>query len=479
MPLRRTVITGADLTANLAALRAELELPDAFPAAAVAEAESAARAGGLAGHVDATDLDLVTLDPPGSRDLDQAFGIVRAPGGGFHVAYAIADVGAFVTPGGAVDTEAHVRGETIYLPDGRIPLHPPVLSEGAASLLPGQDRPAVLWRFVLDAAGEPKSVDVRRSVVRSRAQLDYPTFDKSGGALVGLLREVGELRQQRERERGGVSLPVPEQEVVRDADRWELALRAPLPVEGWNAQLSLLTGMAAARLMIDAGTGLLRTMPPPDAHTVASLRRSALALGVDWPKAKSYAEVVRGLDAGVPAQAALLRLASVLFRGAGYVAFVGTAPEQDAQSAVAAPYAHATAPLRRLADRYVSECCLSACAGTAVPEWVTAALPGLPDEMATADRHAHEADRAVVDLAEALVLQQRVGEVFRGVVVEAGDMHGKGRQHGTAQPHGEVQLREPPVRARLDGTDLPLGQEVDVRLAAVDVGLRRVTFSPA
>jgi exoribonuclease R len=84
--------------------------------------------------------------------------------------------------------------------------------------------------------------------------------------------------------------------------------------------------------------------------------------------------------------------------------------------------------------------------------------------MAAADRRAHEVDRAVVDLAEALLLQHRVGDEFCGIVVEAGE---KG---------GEVQLREPAVRARLDGRDLPLGQEVDVRLASVDVAKRRVGF---
>src|SRR3954452_3577965 len=184
MPLRRTAIRGGDLEPQLAALRTELAVPAEFPPAASAEAESAARSGDLAANAyDATDIPLVTLDPPGSRDLDQAFFVERT-GTGFRVTYAIADVGSFVRPGGAVDAEARKRGETLYLPDGRVPLHPPVLSEGAASLLPGERRPAVLWRIALDTDGEPTSTDVRRAVVRSRAQLDYPTFAQTGGELV-------------------------------------------------------------------------------------------------------------------------------------------------------------------------------------------------------------------------------------------------------------------------------------------------------
>lgn len=467
MPLRPTIIRGADLTAHLAALRTEMHVPGDYPPAAVAEAEHAAKTVSLDGRVDATDLDLVTLDPPGSRDLDQAFAISARAGGGFDVAYAIADVAAFVAAGGAIDAEAHARGETLYLPDGRVPLHPTVLSEGAASLLPGQRRPAVLWRFVLDADGEPTSVDVRRAIVRSRAQLDYPTFGTAAGELAALLQRVGELRQARERDRGGVSLPEPEQELERLGDHWELSYRAPLPVEGWNAQLSLLTGMAAARLMLDAGIGVVRTMPPPDEHTVATLRRSARALGVDWPKDAAYADVVRRLDPSVPAGAAMIRLATMLFRGASYVAFDGAPPAQPVQSAVAAPYTHATAPLRRLVDRYVSECCLATCAGRMPPAWARAALPALPDAMAEADRRAHAVDRAVLDLAEALLLDGRVGERFTGVVVE--DRVGRNQ-------HGEVQLRDPAVRARLNGDHLPLGEEVDVVLAVADVAARHVEF---
>ncbi len=465
MRLRPTTLRGPDIDGPLAALRAELELPGDFPADVLAEASAAAVATTWhAERVDATSTELVTLDPAGARDLDQAFAIEKS-GTGFRVWYAIADVGAFVAPGGAVDAEAHRRGETLYLPDGRILLHPAVLAEGAASLLPGQDRPAVLWTFDLDSRGEPTTVDVRRAVVRSRAQLDYASF--RDGETFGLLRDVGTLRQARERDRGGVSLPVPEQEVEGSGNHWQLRYGAQLPVEDWNAQLSLLTGMSAAGLMLSKGIGLLRTMPPPDEESIASLRRSARTLAVDWPADTSYGDFVRSLDSAVPAHAALLRLASVLFRGAGYVAFDGSPPALTTHSAVAAPYAHATAPLRRLADRYVSEICLAICAGTDVPDWVRAALPSLPDAMAAADQRAHRVDRAVVDLAESLLLAGRVGDVFCGVVVEATDRH------------GEVQLTDPAVRASIDGQHLPVGDEIDVRLISVDIEKRRVVFSRA
>src|ERR687886_982363 len=161
----------AALEQRFAAIRERLHVPDAFPPDVLAAAEQAARPPRLPA-VDRTDVEFVTVDPPGSTDLDQALHVAR-DSDGFTVHYAIADVPAFVEPGGAVDAEARRRGQTLYAPDRRTPLHPPVLSEGAASLLEGQVRPAFVWRFDLDADGEVRRAELVRARVRSRRRLDY------------------------------------------------------------------------------------------------------------------------------------------------------------------------------------------------------------------------------------------------------------------------------------------------------------------
>jgi exoribonuclease R len=451
-------------------LRRELGVPEEFPADVLAEAARAAAAPRLP-DTDLTDVPFLTVDPPGSRDLDQALALSRQ-GTGYRLRYAIADVAAFVTPGGPLDAECARRGVTLYAPDRRTPLHPPVLGEDAASLLPDVVRPAVVWTIDLDADGEPTSTDVRRALVRSRQRLDYAQVQTAidGGTAdegLALLAVVGRLRQARARDRGAVDLPTPEQEVEVGPDGPVLSFRAQLPAEAWNAQISLLTGMAAARLMLDGGVGLLRTLPTADPQDVAQLRRSALALGLAWPEGTSYGDVVSALDPQVPAAAALLTLATQLLRGAAYTAFDGAPPAEPGHSAVAASYAHCTAPLRRLADRYVSEVCLALSAGTPVPDWARTALPQLPALMASADRRASVLERAVVDSAEAVVLAPRVGQEFDAVVVDSGPRS------------GTVQLRDPAVRARCDGADLPLGQAVRVRLVSADPVSRKVLFSRA
>lgn len=455
-------------------LRVELGVPDAFPPHVVAEAEAAAAGAPAGDRADATDIPFVTIDPEGSKDLDQAVHIERRDDG-FRVRYAIADVAAWVAPGGAIDDEARERVETLYAPDGRTPLHPPLLSEGVASLLPDQVTPVLLWTIDLDADGSPTTVDVRRASVQSRAQLTYTGAqaaldDGTADETLQLLREVGILREAAEEARGGITLPTPEQVVEQGADGvWTLGSRATLPVEEWNAQISLLTGMCAARLMLDGAIGIVRTLPEADPRDVERLRLSAHALGVAWPQGATPADVIRGLDAGDPAHAALLTDATSLLRGAAYVAFDGEVPSFTMHSAIAAPYAHTTAPLRRLVDRFVGETCLALCADRPVPDWVRDALPELPGLMASGDKHAAEFERGCLDLVEAALLTGREGEVFDGAIVDV----------RADRDSGVVQLRDPAVRGRIEGVALPLGEDVRVRLTEASVAQRKVLFELA
>ncbi|GGQ87158.1 RNB domain-containing ribonuclease [Couchioplanes azureus] len=472
MPITRVIAPRIDFSV----LRKELNLPSEFPAEALAEARQAAATSPPA--TDRTDVPLVTLDPATSRDLDQAMHLSRRAGG-YRVRYAIADVASYVRPGGPLEAETWVRGQTIYLPDGKVPLHPPVLSEDAVSLLPGVDRAAVLWTIDLDADGAVAAVALERARVRSRAKLDYAGLQEALAAgeapePIALLAEIGGLLAARAADRGAINLPLPAQEVEPDGDGWRLVLRAPLPVEEHNAQISLLTGMAAASLMLAGGVGLLRTMPAAKPEAVAALRAAAASLGVPWPSDAQVGAVVSSVDPADPRGAAFLDQAAELLRGAAYTAFDGAAPAETGHGGVGAPYAHVTAPLRRLADRYATEVCLALHAGTAVPQWARAALPRLPEAMAATDRVASAADRGAVALAEAVLLEGRVGETFEAGVLDVDDPP---RPGGRPRPRGgTVAVDDPAVQARCLG-ELPLGQRITVRLTEADPRTRTVVFA--
>lgn len=478
MPRRRVNLpdqAGAELSRGLRGIEQELELDVEFPPEVTAAAEQAAAQPRLP-DLDRCDIPLVTIDPEGSMDLDQALHFERRDGG-YRVFYAIADVAAFVEPGGPIDVEAHKRGQTLYGPEYRIPLHPPVLSEGAASLLPDEVRPALLWTIDLDAAGEGVRVDVARARVMSRARHDYASVQKqldAGAAddVFVLLKEIGELRLERERERGGVSLPLPEQEVEVEDDHWSLVYRQLLPVEKWNAQISLLTGMGAAEIMLYGEAGIVRTLPKPPETAITRLRRTARGLHLEWDLDVDYPDFVRSLDPNTGPGAAMLNACTSLLRGAGYVAFDGGVPEHIEHAAIANEYAHTTAPLRRLVDRYAGEICVSLCADQDIPDWVRLALRDLPREMETSDRLAHRYERSVVDLVEAGVLSSSVGQTFTGVITEVDEKDAKS---------GSVVLAAPAVEAKVTTTrdQLPLGDTVQVRLVEADKIARKVRFELA
>lgn len=467
---------GDEIDDGFAAIRDELEVPSSFPAEVVDEAERVALRGPQIPpganneYLDQTDLELLTIDPPGSIDLDQAFAAERQ-GDGYRVWYAIADVASFVAPGSALDAEARVRGVTLYSPDQRASLHPEALNESAGSLLPDTIKPAVLWQIDLDGDGNQTAATAQRAMVRSREKLTYKQaqdrIDANDGTIsLELLREIGKLRQQLEAERGAISLQLPSQVISPNGEGdYTLHYETSLPVEGWNAQISLLTGMAAGQLMVEAGHGLLRTLPPLHKGTIKEVRRAAQALDVEWPSEMSYPDRVRQLDPNNPHEAALLVRAARSFRGAGYDAFFNhEVPEQPLHGAIAAIYAHVTAPLRRVADRFANEVVLSHCGGIDAPAWALEALEELPSIMNAARRRDGQLERAHVDFVETIALRCRIGETFDGIVLSH------------TRKGAKVQLRDPAVLAPI--RDQPeIGDVVRLRLEAVDSQKRRVEFT--
>lgn len=450
------------LSDGLAAIRTQFQLPAEFSPAAIETATAAARNPG-ADHADRTGLPFVTLDPSSSTDLDQAFAI-EAAGGDLILRYAIADVSWFVGEGDAVDIEAWARGETIYLPDGRISLYPPVLSEGAASLLPDGERPAVLFSVRVAPDGAASLDGAERAVIRSRAKLGYATVrpEELPAGFDELARRVAAAEQAR----GAAHVDPPQQQIVERPDGgFELGFRPMSAMEQANAALSLAANLAIAEALFHHGTGLFRIMPEPDKRAIRRLRHSAEALGVDWPPAMSLSERERDLDPNDPSEAAFMLAVRRAGEHASYAPF--RPGERPWHSAMRATYVHATAPLRRLADRYVNAAALAVANGQAVPDGVTAAFERLPEVMNRADAKAAQVGSAALELAEAIVLAGRVGDVFDGRVT---DLNERGAR---------IQLADPAVVTRIPANGLSIGDDVRLRLDEADPARRLTRFALA
>ena len=441
---------------GLARLRTRFAVPADFPPEVLAEAERAA-ARLPVDHQDRTDQAFVTLDPASSTDLDQAFWIEPA-GADLLLHYALADVGWFVAEGGALEAEAWKRGVTLYLPDGKARLYPPSLSEAAASLLPDGPRPAMVATVRCGSDGAVKLEGVTRALVRSRAKLAYETVDM---AAVPGLTDFAARMERAEEARGAARVDPPEQEIERGDDgRFALSLRPQLDSERVNAALSLATNMAIAQALHAAGTGLFREMHAPDERALQRLRQTARGLSLDWPETMPLAQFERGIDPRTVPGAAFQLAVRRITGGADYEPYrAGHVPWH---AAMGAAYAHATAPMRRLADRYVLDAVLALEQGRSPPP--AELWDSLATTMNAADTRQSAIERAVLDLAEAALLAGREGEVFRAIVTERDD---KGAR---------LQLADLPVIARVDTRGVAAGDPLQVRLASADPVKGEVRF---
>jgi exoribonuclease R len=186
---------------------------------------------------------------------------------------------------------------------------------------------------------------------------------------------------------------------------------------------------------------------------------------VNWDPETLYGELLRSLDRTNPAHLALMYEATWLFRGAGggYCVFDGGLPELTTHAAVAAPYAHVTAPLRRVVDRVGLVVCESICRDVPVPDWVRHGLPGLPAIMTASDDMAEAVERSCAAAVTAATMRERVGETFGGSIVDV------------TPGAGLVQISDPPILAAVEG-ECVAGDEVTVELVEADVARRNVRF---
>ncbi|MBW8785020.1 MAG: RNB domain-containing ribonuclease [Novosphingobium sp.] len=447
------------LADGLAAIRTQFRVPQGFPPEVLAAADAAA-ARKPTEHADWTARPFVTLDPASSTDLDQAFAIERS-GGDLLLHYAIADVAWFVAEGDPLDVQAWKRGTTTYLPDGKASLYPPALCENAASLLPGGPRPAVVLTTRIAPDGAVKLEGAVRALIESRAKLAYETAREAD--LPAGFAELAARIEAAEDRRGAARVNPPEQEVTRDAaGHFTLRFRPQLATEERNAALSLASNLAVADAMLAAHTGLFRVMAAPDAGAEARLRRTALAFHLDWPEAMPLAAFEKKLRATVAPEAAFMLAIRRAGRGASYVPWrAGVTPWH---AAMAATYAHCTAPLRRLADRYVLQAVLAVANGRQPGVALAAAFERLPLAMARAEARDGQIDRAAIDLAEVALLANHEGSLFRAVVTDIGESGAR------------IQLSDLPIVARTTAHGVIPGEAIRVRLIVADPVQRRLEF---
>ena len=409
---------------------AALEIPTEFPPAALAEA-AAARPADPKGRADLRGLALVTIDDSDARDFDDAVWAEPdsdpANPGGWHIVVAIADVGAYVAPGSALDREAARRGNSVYFPDRVVPMLPEALSNDLCSLVPDADRPCLAAHLWIDAGGRKRRHRFERAIMRSAARLTYigvqEAHDGRGDApiplapdrlraLYGAFAALDRMRQAR----GALTLDLPEHRVVLDPDKRPIAVvqRTRLDSHRLIEEFMILANIAAAEELEARGQACLyRVHDQPDPEKLAALRDFLDEMGIPG-LALAKGQVVRPeLFNRVLARAAerpeAAMINELVLRAQAQAVY---SPNNLGHFGLALPrYAHFTSPIRRYADLIVHRALI---AGSTPARGGAEALAAIAEHISATERRAAAAERAALDRYRASLLGGAIGTVFSG-----------------------------------------------------------------
>ena len=411
---------------------AAFDIPAEFPPAALAEAASA-RPFDPAGRTDLRDLALVTIDGSDARDFDDAVWAEPdddpANPGGWHIVVAIADVGAYVTPGSALDREAERRGNSVYFPDRVVPMLPEALSNDLCSLVPGADRPCLAVHLWIDPAGRKRRHRFERGVMRSATRLTYDAvqaaqdgypdgppetpFPLAPDRLAALYGAFAALDRMR-RSRGALVLDLPEHRIVLDGDRRPIAIipRTRLDSHRLIEEFMILANIAAAEELESRHQACMyRVHDQPDPEKLAALRDFLGELGIPG-LVLAKGQVVRPeLFNRVLERAAAMPEAAMInelvLRAQAQAVY---SPNNLGHFGLAlARYAHFTSPIRRYADLLVHRALI---AGTTPARDAGEALGAIGEHISATERRAAAAERAALDRYRATLLGGAIGTVF-------------------------------------------------------------------
>jgi ribonuclease R len=477
----------------------------------------------LVDRADLRHVEFTTIDPETARDFDDAVAVERLPNGGTRLWVAVADVSHYVREGSPLDVEAQRRGVSIYLPNRAIPMLPEPLSAHMCSLVPEEDRLAMVVRIDLDRHAEIVNKDFCAAVIHSRARFDYPGV---ASALAGdtrgkrkkyepflpSLRLMDSLaRQMRVKRfaRGALELDLPEPKIELDHDdpRLVRAISKSRKDPGERGAYSMIEEfMLAANEAVASSfrerneDTVWRIHDAPDRSRVEEFVTLAEHYGIrvdidDARTPKGLGRVLEKLK-GHPAEKSLsFQLLRSLKQATYDVVNVGHfgLASQD--------YLHFTSPIRRYPDVIVHRLLKIRLATLGKPSggWKPATERPAPrreelQRMAAAssfsERQAMEVEREVVDLYRAFFLRDRIGDIFDGtisgvagfgvfVVVDEPFVEGLVRIGALSDDYYEFDEATCRLVGRRSGRVFALGDTVRVEVQSVSVVRRKVDFGLA
>ena len=475
-------------------------------------------------RIDLRQLPLVTIDGEDARDFDDAVYCERKKTGGWRLYVAIADVSHYVAVDSTLDAEAIVRGNSVYFPDYVVPMLPEALSNGLCSLNPQVDRLCMVCEMTISAKGRITGYTFYEAIMHSKARLTYTQVGyiladkaKKGSEIratfspvVPHLDELHNLYQALRGERtlrGAIDFETTETRILFNEHR---KIERIVPVVRNDAhklieECMLAANVCAAKFLEDHNIpALYRVHESPKERKLELLKDFLGELGLGL---RSYEDVT-------PAdyQAVMERIVgrpdahliqTVLLRSMNQAIY---GPDNKGHFGLAyKAYTHFTSPIRRYPDLLTHRAIRSIIRSSLPSKKVRrhpaanmisqeliypydmAKILTLGEQCSLTERRADEATRDVVSWLKCEYLQDRVGEIFSGVVsavvgfglfVELTDLFVEGLIHISALP--QDYYHHQPAQHRLvgerSGKTFRLGDALQVRVVRVSLDERKVDF---
>ncbi len=426
----------SDKGVDILSIVKDMRLPYIFPEEVKREIKSIpeeVKEDDLRDREDLRDLKTFTIDGIDAKDLDDAISIELNDAGNYLLGVHIADVSHYVTNKTAIDDEAYIRGNSVYLIDRVIPMLPRELSNGICSLNEGVDRLTLSVFMEIDRNGSVKYHKITEGVIRSQRRLVYDHVSDflegkgSHPSLIDLeeeienLRDLADILREKRRKRGSIDFDIPETEIKLDDTGYPVHIgpRDRRVADKIIEECMLVCNETVAEDMYWSELPFLyRIHEEPDMDRIATFNKFIHNFGY---KLKATQEVhpkeLQKLTDEVKGKKEEALINTLMLRSLKKAIYT---PEDDMHFGLAAQYyTHFTAPIRRYADLIVHRIVKDYVKGklsARKQESLEERLPKIGDHVSKTERKAEEAERAVEDLKMAEYMLDKIGQEYEGIV---------------------------------------------------------------
>ncbi len=482
------------------------QLPTSFSRPAVVQAQELpdkVLKTDLKGRKDIRTLPLVTIDGENAKDFDDAVHVKKTKSG-YTLTVAIADVSHYVEKGSFLDVDSLERGTSVYFPDRVIPMLPEKLSNGLCSLVPDEDRLAMVVRISFDFGGNVKRTSFFKAIMKNHCRFTYKkvqklldgtdkNLTKKYSRFIKTIRQMEELASllmAKRTERGSIDFDLPEPEVILGltGELESIVLRERSMAHRIIEEFMIAANEAVARFLWQRQIPVLyRIHEPPEREKIEDLVEYLRGLGYNLKTPKKidpfWFQKILGMVEGRPEEYVVN---SMLLRSMNQAVY---SPKNKGHFGLASPtYLHFTSPIRRYPDLVVHRVLKANLRRIRKrPVYTQEELQPLGEHLSKRERTAMEAEREMLDRLKIRYMEDKIGEEFHGIIsgitsfgmfVELKEIMISGvvRLVDMADDYYEFDSKRHLLIGKRTGKTYRLGQEIQLRLTSVNKARRHINF---